>query len=67
MNSNRRDAVRDYRAGAPAMKWAHRDYEAAQSDYEALRELALSGKPLKGSVAERFIHHGLPGLTPKRK
>jgi hypothetical protein len=44
------------------MKWAQRGYESAQGDYEALRELALSAKPLKGSVAERFIHHGLPGL-----
>jgi hypothetical protein len=44
------------------MKWAESGCDSAQSDYEALRELALSAKPLKGSVAERFIHHGLPGL-----
>jgi hypothetical protein len=44
------------------MKWVQRGYESAQGDYEALRELALSAKLLKGGVAERFIHHGLPGL-----
>jgi hypothetical protein len=44
------------------MKWAQWGQEPAQSDYEALRELALSGKPLKGDVAERFIRHGLSGV-----
>jgi hypothetical protein len=43
------------------MKWA-RGYESAQSDYEVLRELALSAQPLKNSNAERFIRHGLSGL-----
>lgn len=36
--------------------------EAAQVDYEVLREGALSGAPLLGPVAARFEREGLLGL-----
>jgi hypothetical protein len=44
------------------MKWSQWGYESAQGEYEALRELALRAKPLKGRIAERFVSHGLSGL-----
>lgn len=36
--------------------------EAAQADYEDLRELALAGEVLRGVAAERFARRGLAGL-----
>jgi hypothetical protein len=39
--------------------------EAAQADYEALREAALGGTPLVGLAAARFARAGLAGLIEK--
>ncbi|TMK42494.1 MAG: hypothetical protein E6G66_16265 [Actinobacteria bacterium] len=39
--------------------------EAAQADYEALREAALRGTPLVGPAAARFERAGLAGLIKK--
>ena len=36
--------------------------EAAQADYEALREAVLSGQPLQNLAAARFGRRGLAGL-----
>jgi hypothetical protein len=36
--------------------------EAAQADYEALREAALSGEPVESLTAARFARRGLAGL-----
>lgn len=36
--------------------------EAAQADYEALREAVLSGAPLQSLAAARFARRGLAGL-----
>ena len=36
--------------------------EAAQADYEALREIAIAGRPLRGIAAARFERRGLAGL-----
>ena len=36
--------------------------EAAQADYEALREAVLSGQPLHSLAAARFGRRGLAGL-----
>ena len=36
--------------------------EAAQADYEALREAVLSGQPLQSLAAARFGRRGLVGL-----
>ncbi len=36
--------------------------EAAQADYEVLREAVLSGEPVKSLTAARFGRHGLAGL-----
>lgn len=36
--------------------------EAAQADYEALREAVLSGTPLESLAAARFARRGLAGL-----
>ena len=36
--------------------------EAAQADYEALREAALSGAPMQSLTAARFARRGLAGL-----
>lgn len=39
--------------------------EAAQLDYERLREAALAGLPLLGAAAERFWRGGLPALIQR--
>ena len=36
--------------------------EAAQADYEALREAVLSGQPVQSVMAARFARRGLAGL-----
>jgi hypothetical protein len=36
--------------------------EAAQADYEVLREAALSGEPMQSLTAARFARRGLAGL-----
>lgn len=36
--------------------------EAAQADYEALREAVLSGQPIQSLTAARFARRGLAGL-----
>lgn len=36
--------------------------EAAQADYEVLREAALSGEPMQSLAAARFARRGLAGL-----
>lgn len=36
--------------------------EAAQADYEALREAVLSGQPMQSLSAARFARRGLAGL-----
>ena len=36
--------------------------EAAQSDYEQLRQATLDGVPLIGVAAQRFARRGLPGV-----
>ena len=36
--------------------------EAAQADYETLREAVLSGQPLQSLAAARFSRRGLAGL-----
>jgi hypothetical protein len=36
--------------------------EAAQADYEALRNAVLSGEPLESLTAARFVRRGLAGL-----
>lgn len=36
--------------------------EAAQADYEALRETVLSGQPMQSLMAARFARRGLAGL-----
>jgi hypothetical protein len=36
--------------------------EAAQADYEALRETVLSGQPMQSLTAARFARRGLAGL-----
>ena len=40
--------------------WSSR--EAAQCDYEQLRQATLDGVPLIGVAARRFARRGLPGL-----
>lgn len=39
--------------------------EAAQSDYEALRQAAVAGRPLLGVAAARFERAGLAGLIAR--
>jgi hypothetical protein len=39
--------------------------EAAQSDYEQLRALALAGTPALGRAAALFERHGLSGLIAR--
>jgi hypothetical protein len=36
--------------------------EAAQADYEALRQAVLSGEPMQSLTAARFARRGLAGL-----
>jgi hypothetical protein len=36
--------------------------EAAQADYETLREAVLSGQPIQSLTAVRFARRGLAGL-----
>jgi hypothetical protein len=36
--------------------------EAAQADYEALRDAVLSGQPMRSLTAARFARRGLAGL-----
>ena len=36
--------------------------EAAQADYEVLREAVLSGEPMRSLTAARFARRGLAGL-----
>ena len=37
--------------------------EAAQADYEALRQAVLSGEPMQSLTAARFARRGLAGLV----
>lgn len=39
--------------------------EAAQADYEALREAVLAGKPIQSLAAARFTRDGLVGLITR--